>query len=251
MAKNEKIDMTMEEALAEIARLRAGAPPDPMSAALEKLATIAEHSQKVQQAQLKQTAPRSNAQGPRTSAYNPRGEKDFPMPELKCLMMMPYEQKPGLHALDREEVELVNLVEPGKYMVEMNDGAVRPILLVGKRNRVTGHVDQIIWQGELDEDSGHPTPLFSGHNKQEFPSLKIILRQMLGQKSAFRDEENADKYGADDSPALDVMPMRTEQRKITEYLKATPEQRAEMSPDVLTKHPGAKHDGPLAISLGE
>ncbi len=241
---------TLEDALALIAQLRMQAPPSEMSAALDKLAKIAENSQRVQAAQLKQTAPRSNAQGPRISPYNPRGDKDYPMPTLKCEMHMPFPQTPALHAFDREEVELINLVEPGKYAIELNDGSVRYIVLNGRRNRLTGHVDSIQWQGEPDEDSGHPTPLFTGHNKQEYPSLKIMLRQMLGEKKAFRDEENAEKFGMDESPAADVMTIRVEQRKIAAYLSADPATRDE-SGLAFVKRPTAKHDAPLAISLGE
>lgn len=241
---------TLEDALKLIEQLKAQAPQSEFGAALDKLAAIAENSQRVQAAQLKQTAPRNNAQGPRTSPYNPRGEKDYPMPTLKCEMHMPFPQSPAMHAFDREEVELINLVEPGKYAIELNDGSVRYIVLNGKRNRLTGRVDSIRWEGEPDEDSGHPTPLFTGHNKQEYPGLKIMLRQMLGEKKAFRDEENAEKYGTDDSPATDVMSMRVEQRKIAAYLADDPATRDE-SGLAFVKRPTAKHEGTLAISLGE
>jgi hypothetical protein len=241
---------TLEDALRIIEQLKAQAPQNDMSAALDKLAKIAENSQRVQASQLKQTAPRNNAQGPRTSPYNPRGEKDYPMPTLKCEMHMPFPSSPANHPFDREEVELLNLVEPGKYGIELNDGSVRFVVLNGRRNRLTGHVDSIRWEGEADEDSGHPTPLFTGHNKQEYPGLKVMLRQMLGEKKAFRDEENAEKYGTDESPAADVMPMRVEQRKIAAYLAADPATRDETGL-AFTKHATAKHDGPLAISLGE
>lgn len=241
---------TLEDALKLIEQLKAQAPPTEMASALDKLAKIAENSQRVQAAQLKQTAPRNNAQGPRISPYNPRGEKDYPMPTLKCEMHMPFPSSPAIHAFDREEVELLNLVEPGKYAIELNDGSVRIIVIQGKRNRLTGHVDSIRWEGEPDEDSGHQTPLFTGHNKQEYPGLKIMLRQMLGEKKAFRDEENAEKYGTDDSPATDVMTMRIEQRKIAAYLSSDPATRDEDG-SAFVQHATAKHTAPLAISLGE
>lgn len=221
-----------------------------MAQVMARLTEILAGGQQVQRAQLKQTAPKSNTRGPATSPYNPRGEKDYPMPELACLHLMPFEQKPSLHGLDREEVELINMVKPGKYTVEMNDGGLRTIFLNGKVNRLNGRVEQIRWEGEPDPDSGHPSPLFTGHNKQEFPALRVILRQMLGQKSAFRDEDNADKYGRDDSPAEQVMPMKVELKRIKEWQELTPEQRENM-PGAMVKRPTAAHKGPLAVSLGE
>ena len=228
-----------------------GLPSEPtMAQVMARLAELQAQALGVQRSQLKQTAPKSNTRGPATSPYNPRGEKDYPMPELACLHLMPFEQKPSLHGLDREEVELINMVAPGKYTVEMNDGGLRTIFLNGKVNRLNGRVEQIRWEGEPDPDSGHPSPLFTGHNKQEFPALRVILRQMLGQKSAFRDEDNADKYGRDQSPAEAVMPMKVELKRIKEWQELTPEQR-ENHPTAFVKHATADHKGPLAISLGE
>lgn len=226
-------------------------PNEPtMAQVMARLADIAAANNRVQSQQLKQTAPKSNTRGPATSPYNPRGQKDYPMPELKCMHMMPFEQKPSLHGLDREEVELINLLRPGKYTIEMNDGALKTVVLNGKINRITGDVESIRWEGEPDPDSGHPSPLFTGHNKQEFPSLRVIMRQMLGQKSAFRDSDNGDTYGIEPSPADDVMPMKIELRRVQEWLKLKPEER-ELLEHATVQHPTAAHKGPLAVSVGE
>ena len=221
-----------------------------MAKVMARMAEILAANNTVQRTQLKQTAPKSNTRGPGTSPYNPRGEKDYPMPRLNCLHMMPFEQKPELHGLDREEVELINLLKPGKYTIEMNDGALKTIVLNGKINRITGAVESIRWEGEQDPDSGHPSPLFTGHNKQEFPSLRVIMRQMLGQKSAFRDDDNGETYGLDKSPADDVMPMKIELRRVQEWLSLKPEER-DLLENATVAHPNAKHRGPLAVSVGE
>ncbi len=226
-------------------------PNEPtMAQVMARLAELQAASLLVQRGQLKQTAPKSNTRGPGTSPFNPRGEKDFPMPALNCTHLMPFEQKPNMHGRDREDVELINMITPGEYTIEMNDGSTRKILLNGRTNRVTGRFDQIQWSGEMDPDSNHPTPLFTGHNKQEFPSLKVILRQMLGQRAAFRDEDNQERYGRDQSPAEAIMPMKVELKRVKEFLDLTLEQR-EALPDAYVQHHTASHKGPLAVSVGE
>ncbi len=210
--------------------------------ALEALARIQSGNQDVQRAQLKQTAPKSNASHPKISVYNPRGEKDYPMPDLKCEINCPFPLRPnGQHGLDREEVTLFNLTMPGSYTIELNDGSLMPLLITGRVNKATGSVASMRWSGPLDEDTGDPTPLFTTETRQRFPSLRKILRQILGDKSAFQDDEYAEQFGRDDSPALAVMPMQVEVRKVKQFLKAkTPAEQT-----------AAIDAGALPISLGE
>ena len=141
-------------------------------------------SNQTQRAQLKQTAPRSNQAGPRISVFNPRGEKDFPMPDLKCEVHMPFQQKPGLHGMDREEVTLMNMVEPGDYQIELNDGSFATLCIMGRKNHATGAIESMSWSGRIDPDTGHPTPFFTESNKQQFPPLRNILRQVVGEELA-------------------------------------------------------------------
>ena len=154
-----------------------------MAQVLARLASIQEANQQVQKAQLKQTAPRSNTQGPKISVFNPQGEKDYPMPELKCEVNMPFPQRPSLHGMDWEEVELMNLIDPGIYKVELNDGSVVTVNVIGRTNHATGATESLNFSGPMDPDTGHPTPLFTNTNKLLFPSLRNILRQMLGEKA--------------------------------------------------------------------
>lgn len=232
MAK-EKIDTITDEKPADELTL---------AQALALLAKIQVSNNEVQRAQLKQTAPKSNSAHPNISVYNPRGEKDFPMPDLKCEINAPFPLRPnGQHGLDREEVELFNLTMPGTYMVELNDGSLQPLLITGRVNKATGHVASMRWSGPLDEDTGHPTPLFTAETRQRFPSLRVLLRQILGDRNAFQNDDYADTYGKDDSPALDVMPMQIEVRKVRQYLKAkTPDEQA-----------AALAAGSLPVSVGE
>lgn len=209
--------------------------------ALEALARIQSTNQDVQRAQLKQTAPKNNVAHPHISVFNPRGQKDYPMPELKCEVNHPFPSRPNAHALTREEVELMNLTMPGSYAVELNDGTIFPVLITGRVNTATGVVGTMRWSGPLDEDTGHPTPLFTRETKQLFPSLAMMLRQILGQRDAFDSDDFADKYGRDNSPAEAVMPMKIEQRKVRQFIAAkTPEDR-EL----------AIAAGALAVSVGE
>lgn len=167
-----------------------------LASVLARLVEIQAASQTTQQAQLKQTAPRSNASGPKISVFNPRGEKDFPMPTLKCEIEAAFPMTPSLHALDREEVELFNLLEPGEYQIEMLDGTVQPVNVVGQKNGITGAWEKLALRGHRDPDTGKYVALFTHTNKQTFPAMRLLLRQILGDK------------------ANGVMPIKEEQRRV-------------------------------------
>lgn len=146
---------------------------------LDRLAAIQEAGVGVQAAQLKQTAPKSNASPPKISVYNPRGEKDFPMPRLKCAITFGFTLRPEQHSLDREEVELFNLLEPSDdYTVEMLDGTQQRICVIGRRSQA-GALESLVFKGPKDEDGAY-SGLVSNDNRGNFPSLKAIMRQMIG-----------------------------------------------------------------------
>jgi hypothetical protein len=76
----------------------------------ERQLALQEQSIGVQKEQSRQTRRRSNQAGALRSPFNPRGDKDFPMPQLKCEMWIPYKiTDPHQGGLTREEVELLNL----------------------------------------------------------------------------------------------------------------------------------------------
>lgn len=56
------------------------------------------------------------------SAFNLRGDKDFPRPLLRCDYFLPWPVKPSAaEELTREEIELLNLVEPGEHTILRSD----------------------------------------------------------------------------------------------------------------------------------
>jgi hypothetical protein len=162
----------------------------------ERQLAVQEAAVGVQKAQVKQTAPKSLQQGPKISVFNPRGEKDFPVPPLKCEILAPWQAKPEFHGFDREEVELLNLLEPGESLVEMGDGSVITVHVVGVRNGQHGKLESLTLCGAYDAETKHYAALFTKENKQLFPAFRVMLRQMIGERAAA------------------VMPMREEVRRI-------------------------------------
>lgn len=160
-------------------------PQEPtLASVLALLAKIQGDNISVSKEQLRQTRRRSNQSGALRSPFNPRGDKDFPMPDLKCEMWVPFKiSDPHTGGLDREEVELLNLLEPGEFTIEMNDGAMQRIVIVGTRNNETGKFYKLAMVGPRDEEGKH-TGLFIKERKNQFPSLKSMLRQILGEEQS-------------------------------------------------------------------
>lgn len=157
-------------------------------------------SQEVQRAQLKQTRKRSNEQGPDASVYNPRGQKDYPMPDLACEVLMPWPLRPGfMHGLTREEVLLMNMVRPGEYVLELLDGTPVQCCVLGTKNSITGKIERLAFMGQRDAESNTYSTLFSKERRTSFPSMVNTLKQIL------------DQQGVDYS---DVMSMKEELARI-------------------------------------
>ena len=69
---------------------------------------------------------------PEISFLNPLGERDHPRPELKCrIVWAGYEEKK--ESLTREEIELLNQIEPGDYRVTKSDGVTIPFTVKAKQ----------------------------------------------------------------------------------------------------------------------
>ncbi len=145
----------------------------------ERQLKIQEAQVKVQQDQLKQTEAKSKKSPALVSAFNPQGQKDHPMPPLKCEVWMPWQQTPALHAFTYEEVELLNRLQPGEYKIELNNGEIETVAVVGQINRVTNKLEKLTFSRGWDEDSRSYTALFTRENRQYFPALTNMLRQML------------------------------------------------------------------------
>lgn len=220
---------------------------------LDRLARITEENHAlqsqahlVQREQLKQTRRKSNQSAPLASVFNPRGEKDFPMPRLKCDVWMPFPQRPELHGMDREEVELMNLLiddvsekllakQAPEYAVELNDDSTVTLCIDPIFNRTTRQLERIRWCGPTDPDTRMPTPFFTTENRQQFRSLRALLRHILGDK------------------ALGVMPMKVEYQKVKEFAALDVIDREDRTThaEAYEKRPTATHVGPLAMSIGE
>lgn len=165
---------------------------------------LQEQGLRVQKAQLEQTKPKSLAQPPNISPFNLRGQKDFPMPRLKCEVYCPWKIDPNLQEsspqLDREEVELFNLLEPGERTIELNDGSRLACTVVGVVNQENHRLEKLSLMGKKDPDSNQYATLFTKDNKSSLPSLKSMLRQMLEQQGL----------------EVEVVTMKAEARKIVE-----------------------------------
>lgn len=152
----------------------------------ERTLALQEAALGVQKAQLKQTAPKSLQQPPHISPYNLRGQKDFPMPRLKCAIYAPWKIDPNLQEsspqLTREESELFNLLNPGVHTVKMNDGSRAACTVVGITNQENGRLEQLSLMGKKDPDSNQYSTFFTKENRSSTPSMVLILRQLLDQQ---------------------------------------------------------------------
>lgn len=172
----------------------------------EEQLKVQEANQRVQAEQLKQTKVKSNKLGPHVSPFNPRGEKDHPMPELKCEFWAPHKMTSAeIGGLTREEVELINLLEPCEAFIWMVDQERQPVLVVGERNVVTGKPERLSLMGPVD-GKGQPTSLFTKERKNRFPGMATYLRQIINGIT----EDGTIKPG----PADAVMTMAEEKRRV-------------------------------------
>jgi hypothetical protein len=162
----------------------------------ERQIALQEEALKVSRAHEKLARKKSLDYPPMISPFNPRGEKDFPMPDLKCEIHAPWSMKPGLHGNDREEVELFNLLEPGEYQVELLDQTTVTLCVLAEKNAVTGKLEHMALMGAYDPGEKQHAAFFTQDRKQIVPPMRHLLRQMLGEKAAH------------------VLPMKEELRRI-------------------------------------
>lgn len=149
-----------------------------LAAAVEKLTEgQLKGSELIANATKKATRP-SNEAPPQISCFNPRGDKDFPKPQLKCQMLLPWPAEP--ESLTREETELLNLLEPGDYVIARND-----------RTKVKMSV-----RCTYNLDSDKPSKLIINHDTafnndyhRMMPPMTEYLRSMLKQNPKSRQAE--------------------------------------------------------------
>jgi hypothetical protein len=121
-------------------------------------------------AMRKQLRPENDTH-PDQSVFNPRGERDHPRPLLVCEMFLgPYPLE--RQTLTRQEIELLNQLQPGSYEITKADGLVIPFHVI-PRMRVDGKtVERITIAFPCADDD----------QKQNFPSFATMLREVVDQQ---------------------------------------------------------------------
>lgn len=161
-----------------------------LSAALERVSEAQIQGSKMIADETRRAHRPSNEVTPNVSVFNRRGALINAKPKLKCTMMIPWLAE--WESLTREEVELLNLLEAGSYVLRRIDDS---------RVNVTVRVD-------LNVDGKTPSRLilthdtaFNNDNFRQMPSLALMLRQLLKQhepetataaKVILTDEEEED-----------------------------------------------------------
>ena len=131
-------------------------------ASIEKFLLSREHDEQFQR-------PRENVQPPMVSAYNPLGERDHPRQELRCEMIWTG-YKMEKDGLSREEIELLNRVEPGVYRVTKADGSRIPFTITPRYNE----------RQEVDRLMFH-YPCKSTADRSNHLGMVTYLREILGE----------------------------------------------------------------------
>lgn len=146
--------------------------------------------QDIQREQLKQTKAKSNTRGPEISAFNPLGEKDFPMEALKFDVLAPWQMQKGrFHPLTIEEVRLMNLVQaPSDVVLELLDETSVRCSIIAQKNMVSGVIERIAFMGPKDAEGGMYTSLFTKERKALIPSMVKLLHQVLDQQGVDYDD---------------------------------------------------------------
>lgn len=138
-----------------------------LAAALERVSEASIEGAKIQAAESRRIHRPSNDVVPMTSTLNPRGQRDFPKPPLKCVMLIPW--LADYDSLTREEVQLLNLLEPGTFVVRKMDGTKVKIDV-----QITYGLDEVTPSRLL---MNHETA-FNNDNHKWMPPLVDLLRQI-------------------------------------------------------------------------
>lgn len=98
---------------------------------------------------------------------NPQGDRQYARPPLKCKMFIPWEAEP--ESLTFEEIELLNLLEEGEFIIKRNDG-VKVNVTVRMTHNLNGKPDRLLLNSET---------AFNEENHWMMPPLTSTLRQIL------------------------------------------------------------------------
>jgi len=177
LAKDADPIARLAAAMEAIAQRQAG-PLGGDTRLMERLVAVMERVASGQQASSTATAEAirrsqdpSNPFAPNVSVFNPRGERDHPRPALKCRMFLPWEAE--VESLTREEIELLNLLEPGEYFIKRNDESRILITIAATTNPNNGRFDKLLMNSETG---------FNNDYHWLIPPLRNMLRQILAQR---------------------------------------------------------------------
>lgn len=192
--------ITVQEAVIDNPLVELAADADPLTrlaAAIEKLANreraaspiegqllakLAQVIDKLSSGQIQSTEAILKGKDPSNffsteiSAFNPRGDREYPRPMLKCKMHLPWEAE--RECLTREEIELLNLLEPGDFLVKRNDDSMIKVTVRARSNANTHKPEVLLMNSETG---------FNNDYAWLMPPLRVMLRQMLKQRADTRD----------------------------------------------------------------
>jgi hypothetical protein len=136
-----------------------------------------------------------NTDPPLMSAYNPRGDRDFPRPTLQCdFVMGTADMAPA--QLEYEEIELLNQLTPGHYLITKSDNSQVTVSVVPTYDSASGTITKMTLVG----------PFGNKHRPEEkdnWPPLKVWLAEALGVPVPVRQETTPRrKTGRIDTPLL-------------------------------------------------
>ncbi len=173
LSADDRIALAMEAIATRLSVMPADDHPalEKLTEAFHELASAQRQIAKGQDQTLRQIHRPDNQNSPKISVFNPRGDKDFPRPTLKCPMFIPY---PAYQDdLTREEIELLNLLEPGEYRVKRTDGSWITLTVAVER--------QVDGQSLSRLTISHDTA-FRNLQHHLLPPKCDMLRAMLAQK---------------------------------------------------------------------
>lgn len=109
------------------------------------------------------------------SDFNPQGDSMYPRPKLKCEMFIPWEAEP--ESLNFEELELLNLLEDGEFVIKRNDNMKVQVTVKIQMN-LNGKPNRLLMNSET---------AYNDDNHWMMPPLVSILRQVLATRPGTKE----------------------------------------------------------------
>lgn len=159
-----KVSLTFDQLMALMSRAQGGVSHEQIAEIVAKATAqgMAAGADRVKPKELK------ISETERRSAFNPRGERDYPRPKLKCHMYFgsaPLGSPKEVTTLTHEEIAGLNALSPGHYRVKKTDGSSLVVEVKGQMNS-NRQLDRLwILLPEGDE------------NKNSYPTLAEFARQ--------------------------------------------------------------------------